>query len=136
MNFMSGYMTSVLSVILVAILGYLGLTAKRLYTKYINTEMKQSLVRTAVRFVEQVYRDIHGPEKLRAAMEKASELLANQGITITEDELIAMIEAAVNEFNNAFGWTESGKHLPDTKIMGTAQRRFPTMDEVVDNTGG
>ena len=118
MNFMSGYMTSVLSVILVAILGYLGLTAKRLYTKYINTEMKQSLVRTAVRFVEQVYRDIHGPEKLRAAMEKASELLANQGITITEDELIAMIEAAVNEFNNAFGWTESGKHLPDTNTKG------------------
>ena len=102
MNFMSSYMAQVLGVVLVALLGYLGIQAKKLYTKYINTEMKIAICRTAVRFVEKVYKDIHGPEKLHEAMAKASELLAGYGITITEDELVAMIEAAVNEFNNNF----------------------------------
>ena len=102
MNFMTNYMAQVLGVVLVALLGYLGIKAKQLYTKYINTEMKQNVCRTVVRFVEQVYKDLHGPEKLHEAMKKASELLEGYGITITEDELITMIEAAVNEFNNNF----------------------------------
>ena len=106
MNFLTNYVSMVLGAVLVAMLGYLGIKAKQLYTKYINTEMKQNLVRTAVRFVEQVYLDLHGPEKLREAMKKASELLAEQGITISDTELVAMIEAAVNEFNNNFNKKE------------------------------
>lgn len=106
MNFLTNYVSMVLGAVLVALLGYLGIKAKQLYTKYINTEMKQNLVRTAVRFVEQVYLDLHGPEKLREAMKKASELLAEQGITISDTELVAMIEAAVNEFNNNFNKKE------------------------------
>ena len=129
MNIFNGYIAQVLGVILVAILGYLGLTAKRLYTKYINTEMKQAVCRTAVRFVEQVYQDIHGPDKLRAAMKKASELLAGYGISVTDDELVAMIEAAVNEFNNNFDKNKAGKHLNDRT------KKYPAVDEVIDNTG-
>ena len=72
MNILSDYMTQILSVLLMALFGFLGVQAKNLYKKYVNTEVKQAVCRTAVRFVEQVYRDIHGPEKLRAAMEKAS----------------------------------------------------------------
>ena len=73
--------------------------------------MKVAICRTAVRFVEQVYQDLHGPDKLRQAMAKASELLAGYGITITEEELVAMIEAAVNEFNNNFNKKmTAGKH--------------------------
>lgn len=102
MNFMSNYIAQILGVVLVALLGYLGVKAKQLYTKYINTEMKMAICRTAVRFVEQVFRDIHGEEKLHEAMKKASELLAGYGITITEDELVTMIEAAVNEFSDNF----------------------------------
>ena len=99
---LSGYSSQILGVVLVALLGFLGFKTKELYTKYINTEMKVAICRTAVRFVEQVYQDLHGPDKLRQAMAKASELLAGYGITITEEELVAMIEAAVNEFNNNF----------------------------------
>ena len=102
MNLLNGYIAQILGVVLVALLGYIGIQAKKLYTKYINTEMKQNVCRTVVRFVEQVYKDLHGPEKLREAMAQASEMLENYGITITEDELITMIEAAVNEFNNNF----------------------------------
>lgn len=36
-------------------------------------------------------------------MEKASVILSEYGILIGKEELVALIEAAVNEFNNAFG---------------------------------
>ena len=112
MNIMNQYLTQIILALILALAAFLGAQVKALYKKYVTTEIKQAVCRTAVRFVEQVYQDIHGPEKLAAAMAKASELLEGYGITITETELVAMLEAAVNEFNNAF-WNEgiaNGKH--------------------------
>ena len=101
-NFLSQYLIQIAVIIVIAIATWLGTQAKNLYKKYITTEIKQSVAKTVVRFVEQVYVDIHGAEKLAKAMEKASEILLEYGITISKEELIALIEAAVNEFNNAF----------------------------------
>lgn len=102
MNILNTYVTQIILILLLALASFLGAQIKKLYNKYVTTEIKQSVCRTAVRFVEQVYKDIHGQEKLRQAMSKASEILAEYGITISETELVAMIEAAVNEFNNSF----------------------------------
>lgn len=102
MNIFSGYINQLLLVLLLALAAFLGTQCKNLYKRFVNTEVKQAVCRTAVRFVEQVYKDIHGPEKLRQAMIKASELLAGYGIEISDEELICMLEAAVNEFNNNF----------------------------------
>lgn len=102
MNFFNGYINQLILVLFLAVASFLGVQARNLYKKYITTEIKQNVVKTVVRFVEQVYKDIHGPEKLKAAMQKASAILADYGISITDEELIAMIEAAVNEFNNSF----------------------------------
>lgn len=99
---MSNYITQIILAIFLALAAFLGAQVKALYNKYVTTEIKQAVCRTAVRFVEQVYKDLHGREKLEEAMKKASELLEEYGITITETELVAMLEAAVNEFNNAF----------------------------------
>lgn len=101
-DLMSGYAYQIVLILLLALASWLGAQIKRMYNKYITTEIKQTVCKTAVRFVEQVYRDIHGAEKLKAAMAKAEELLKEKGIAITETELIAMLEAAVNEFNNSF----------------------------------
>ena len=106
-SFFSQYLTQIIVIIVVAIATWLGTQVKNLYKKYVTTEIKQSVARTVVRFVEQVYIDIHGREKLEQAMKKASEILAEYGITITEGELIALIEAAVNEFNDAFNKNEA-----------------------------
>ena len=101
-NLMNGYITQIILILLLALASFLGAQIKRLYNTYVTTEIKQSVCRTAVRFVEQVYQDIHGPEKLAQAMKKASEILQEYGVTISDAELIAMLEAAVNEFNDAF----------------------------------
>lgn len=102
MDILNSYLTKILLLLLLALAGWLGGQVKNLYKTYVNTEIKQAVCRTAVRFVEQVYKDIHGPEKLMKAMQRASEMLAEYGITISDVELISMLEAAVNEFNNSF----------------------------------
>ena len=103
---MNAYFNQFITVLFLAIFAFLGNQAKNLYKKYVTTEIKQAVCRTVVRFVEQVYTDLHGREKLRAAMKKASEILAQKGIPITDTELEAMLEAAVNEFNKSFQKTD------------------------------
>lgn len=103
---MREYLMQIVQMIIIAVVAWLGSEAKRLYKKYVSTEIKQSVCRTVVRFVEQVYVDIHGPEKLHMAMQRAVLILEEYGITISEHELVALIEAAVNEFNDNFSKDE------------------------------
>lgn len=100
--FISEYGTTILYAILTALAGYIGIVAKRLYTKYVNDKIKQVVAKTVVQAVEQIYKDLHGEEKLNKALEAASEMLAEKGITITDLEMRMLIEAALAEFNKAF----------------------------------
>lgn len=104
--FINNYGMEILYAVLTAIAGYLGIVAKNLVTKYINDKTKESVAKTAVQFVEQVYKDLHGEEKLNCALAAASEMLMEKGVTASELELRYLIEAAVAEFNNAFNKKE------------------------------
>lgn len=114
---MKSYVYQIILMLIIALGGWLGVQVKNLYKKYVTTEVKQAVCRTCVRFVEQVYTDLHGREKLRKAMERATQILATYDIHITEDELEAMLEAAVNEFNKSFKKTD-----PD-ELAKQAQRK-------------
>lgn len=104
-QFINEYGTTLLYAIVTAIGGYIGIVVKNVYTKFINDKIKHDVAKKAVQFVEQVYKDMHGEEKLNAALSAASEMLMEKGITISELELRVLIEAAVGEFNNAFNKT-------------------------------
>ena len=71
MNILNQYINQIILMLILALAAWLGAQAKNLYRKYIDNEIKQNVCRTVVRFVEQVYIDLHGPEKLSQAMEKA-----------------------------------------------------------------
>lgn len=101
-EFINTYGVTILYTVLTAIAGYLGIAVKRLYHKWVNTKVKQDIARDCVKFVEQVYKNMHGQEKLDQAVLAASEMLAEQGITVTELELRVLIEFALAEFNKAF----------------------------------
>ena len=92
--------------ILFAVLGFigtvLGFVLKNLAKKFLNDHTKLAIAKVCVQFVEQVYKDIHGEDKLFAALERASELLAEKGIEFSPVEMETLIEAAVAEFNEAF----------------------------------
>ena len=101
-EFINQYGLQIMYAIITAIAGYIGIVIKNLVTKYLNDKTKKDVAKSAVKFVEQVYKDIHGEEKLTEALVAASEMLAEKGITITDLELRVLVEAAVAEFNEAF----------------------------------
>lgn len=101
-QFINEYGTAILYAVITAIAGYLGVWAKKLYDKYISDKTKKAVAKTVVMAIEQLYRDLNGEEKLEKALESASDMLEEKGISITELELRMLIEAAVGEFNDAF----------------------------------
>ena len=101
-EFINEYGLQLLYAIITAIAGYIGIVVKNLVTKYLNDKTKLAVAKTAVQYVEQVYKNLHGEEKLEEAILAASDMLTEKGITITGLELRVLIEAAVAEFNKAF----------------------------------
>lgn len=81
---------------------YIGIVFKEIYQKYINNNTKQDVVKICVKAVEQIYKDLHGEEKLQKALDSTEEMLASKNIDITGSELRMLIESAVAEFNDAF----------------------------------
>lgn len=102
-DFINAYGATILYTILTAIAGYLGIVIKNIYHKYINDKTKKDVVRTCVRGVEQVYKDLHGDEKLNKCIEAVASMLCEKGIAISDIEIRMLIEAAVNEMNKQVG---------------------------------
>lgn len=101
-EFINTYGMQLMYAIITAIAGYIGIVVKNLVTKYLNDKTKREVAKDAVKFVEQVCKNLHGEEKLNEALLAAAEMLAEKGITITDLELRVLVEAAVAEFNKAF----------------------------------
>lgn len=101
-EFIAEYGTELLYGIVTTIFGFIGIAAKNIYQKYINDKTKESVVKTCVRAVEQLYKGMDGEAKFDRAVSAASEMLIEKGINITTLELEMLIEAAVAEFNDAF----------------------------------
>lgn len=96
------YGAQILGTLLLTLAGILGMAVKDLAQKFLDTDTKRTLARLVVQFVEQTCRELHGEEKLSAAIGALSELLAEKKIKISETEMKVLLEAAVAEFNGAF----------------------------------
>lgn len=96
MEILQNYIFEILVAIITAVMSFVGLRIKTAYTKYIDTQTKKDVVKDTVKYIEQVYKDIHGTEKLELAKTKSLEWLNEKGIKISETELEILIESAVN----------------------------------------
>ena len=94
----------ILATFLTGLFTYIGTRLKNAYEQKVNTETAKVVVENAVRFVEQVYKDLHGKEKLEKAVEQVSQILASKGINLSEAEINILIESAVYGLNE--GWFE------------------------------
>lgn len=102
----------VLATFLTGLFTYIGTKLKSSYEQKINTETAKAVVTDVVKFVEQVYSDLQGAEKLQKAIEQASIILANKGINLTETEINMLIESAVYGLNEGLkkDKTENTEH--------------------------
>ncbi len=95
----SAYLLPALVAVVTALAGFVGAQIKQLYQRYVNDRIKQDVVRTCVKAVEQLYHDLEGPKKLEKACEGVRKMLAERDIPISELELELLIESVVAEFN-------------------------------------
>lgn len=96
------YGTQILGTLLLALAGVFGMIVKNMAAKYLDTDTKRTLAKVVVQFIEQTYKELHGQDKLDAALIVFSEMLEEKGIHATELEMEVLIEAAVAEFNRIF----------------------------------
>lgn len=82
---------SVISVIF----GVIATKIKATYDSKVQDETVKIVIENVVKWAQQVYIDCDGSEKLQAALDKASLLLNEKGITISNEELDMLIESAV-----------------------------------------
>lgn len=101
-EFIQNYAGELIFAALTAIVGFIGTALKKEYEDSNEDKKKREIIANVVKSVEQVYKNIHGTDKLKKAMETASKMLAQKGISITELELMVLIESALCEFNDAF----------------------------------
>ena len=102
----------ILATFLTGLFTYIGTRLKKVYEEKVNTETAKAVVEDAVRFVEQVYKDLHGKEKLEKATAQVEEVLQSKGITISEAEINMLIESAVYGLNE--GWFNYADNTLDT----------------------
>ncbi len=93
------YLLPALVALVTAMAGFVGAQIKQLYQRYVNDKVKQDVVRTCVKAVEQLYHDLEGPEKLEKACQGVHSILEERGIPISQLELELLIESVVAEFN-------------------------------------
>lgn len=93
--------------VIAVILGVLATKIKTTYNDKVQDETVRTIVKSVVEWAQQVYQDCDGPEKLQKALEKASAILNEKGITISDEELNMLIESAVYGLKQGITSTET-----------------------------
>lgn len=97
-----------LGALLTSFVGYLGLRMKNMLQTRERERIAESIARRCVRAVEQLYPNLHGPEKYEKASAGIREILAGKGIKLTDFELEMLIESCVMDMNkqSELFWSE------------------------------
>ena len=108
-NFLIEY--GLLSALLTGLASALGVLLKKVYDKTIGARQKdktkKEVAAQVVKYVEQVYKELKGEEKLEKALEAGADMLNEKGITISDLELRVLLESALADLTNAFNKTKS-----------------------------
>lgn len=107
-EFLAQYGMEIISTIVVAIMGFIGICIKNIIKKISDDKTKQQVCKTVVKAVEQMYSDLTGTEKYEKAVENITDMLTEKGISATELEVQMLIESCVKEMKeNLPDWTKT-----------------------------
>lgn len=128
-DFIKEFGSPILYTLIIALVSYLARIAKVYLDKWLNTQQEKEIAKSVVLMVEQVYKDVHGDEKLNLALENLSSILAAKGITMSDLEMKVLIQAAVGEFNKVFEKTDSTVSIPAENKIETDTTSAATQEE-------
>lgn len=111
--------------VVAVLFGVLGTKIKQIYNEKAQNETVKVVVDNVVKWVQQVYYELEGPEKLQKALTEASTILNEKGITISETELDMLIESAVYGLKNG----TTGTVLVEGKVEETTPEAIETIED-------
>ena len=111
--------------VVAVLFGVLGTKIKQIYNEKVQDETVKTVVENVVKWAQQTFEQTQGPEKLQAALEKASTILNEKGITISDTELNMLIESAVYGLKN--GTTDT------LLVEGTVEKTTPEAIETIED---
>ena len=123
-EFLSQYGMELISTVVVAIMGFIGICIKNIIKKLSDDKTKEQVCKTVVKAVEQMYADLTGDERYEKAVESISEILEEKGIAATELEVKMLIESAVKEMNINLGKTGVSKDADNYKEKDLSKRAW------------
>ena len=91
----SNNLIELITTILTAVVGYLGLRIKNIYQDYINDKLKRDIIEKTVNYVEQIGKNLSCEEKKEMVLKKATRWLDEKKINVSDTELEILIESAV-----------------------------------------
>lgn len=112
-----------------AIASWIGVQLKKLYTDKVNTKEKQDVVESTVTYIQQVYGDLKGEEKLEKALETASDWLTSKGINVSDSELRVLIESAVYNMKKGFETTTTELEVPEVQVLNESTSNTENVEE-------
>ena len=92
----------ILTTAITAIFGYIGVQLKKLFEKHVADKTKREEAKKCVLAVEQIYKNLHGPEKYAECVTALSTILNEKGIMVSDFEIKILIESALAELNKVF----------------------------------
>lgn len=92
-------LVAIIMTVLTTIATFIGTKIKAIYETKVNDDTKRKVVKTVVNAVEQIYKDLNGPQKLDKAKQNIVAMLNEKNIRITELETELLIEEVCNSFN-------------------------------------
>jgi len=98
-EFLKQYGFEIAFTIFSAILAFIGVRIRALFQEKFDNAEKRKVVRSCVKAVEQLYKDLHGAEKLEKAKASILQILQEKGIAISDIEMDMLIEEVVMEMN-------------------------------------
>ena len=130
-NFLNEY--GLLSAIITGAASALGVLLKKVYDKTIGARLKdkgkKEVAAQVVKYVEQVYKELKGEEKLEKALEAAADMLREKGIIISDLELRVLLEAALADLTDAFNKTKS------PEVVGLSEAEIEAEVVVIPDEG-
>lgn len=125
---MHEYSFQILLLIVCAVATAIGFDCRELYKRHIDSQEKEAVAFSAAAFVEQVFHNLHGIQKMNKALETAETLLASRGIKFSAAEMMILIEAAVGQFNDAFN-RDAGEDNQPNSIKADEKDPPPFFDD-------
>lgn len=114
-NIINGVLIPLLSTILLGVAGWLGVKLKQQLDEKEKNKTTLQVVAICVQAVEQIYKELHGPDKLQKCIEMVTDMLSTRGIEISATDIRILIESVLAEFNNAF---ENGEDKQPPVVAG------------------